>query len=161
MEGETEAESQTPFQIYADDVKAKYADEIKELSPLEVSRKIAFLWTKMTQAERRRYYERAGKHVDKSLSAKIRVLPSTSSEIAPESGDPVRAPRQQSRPPEPKEPVKKPEQESNDSDEDEYVAPRRGGRRGKGRKVVDHDWDDFEDNKPRRRGARRRKVSTE
>ena len=158
-----EAIEQTPFQIFADDVKLKYSSEIKELSPLEVSRKIAFLWTKMSQSERRGYYERAGKRVDKSLSAKIRVLPSSSSDVSLEKDDSVRAaPKQPNRGTDPKEANKKPRQDSNDSDEDEYVAPRRGVRRGKGRKTVDQDWEDFvEDNKPRRRGGRRRKVFTE
>ena len=148
----------TPFQLFTIDMKEENKATFAHLSFLEVARKIAFLWTQMSQSERRVYYERAGKHVDKSLSAKLRSLTTEDSE--PKSGDELPSPKRKSvGSPEPGESPKRVNSDSHDSDEGDYIGFRRNARRGKPGKPERQTYEDMgEETAPRRRGARRRKI---
>lgn len=131
--------------------KAAFVD----LSLLEVARRIAFLWTQMSQVERRVYYDRAGKHVDKSLSAKIRMLTADATESM--SGDEFPpSDRRFDTSPEPDDSPKNATSDSHDSDEGDFVIHRRGGRRTA---PLKNDQSSNDPNSlPRRRAPRRRRV---
>lgn len=64
----------SPYQLFTLDVRKRNQEFFKELSPIEINKRIAFQWTLMSQLERRSYYERCGIHIDKSIASKIRKL---------------------------------------------------------------------------------------
>lgn len=69
-----EEKTLTAFQLFTLDMKSKHANVYENLSPLEMTRKIAFEWTRMTQAERLWYYERIGRVIDRDVGERIRLL---------------------------------------------------------------------------------------
>ena len=64
----------TPYQLFLHDVKKRNQEFFKDLSPIEINKRIAYQWILMNQMERRYYYERCGIHIDKSIASKIRKL---------------------------------------------------------------------------------------
>lgn len=161
----------TPYQLFIIDVRKRNHDFFKDLSPIEISKRIAYQWTLMNQLERRSYYERCGIYIDKVIASRIRKLnkDSTSSNESINSDD-NRETIQNN--------VNNYNSENNDdlkngwkstkeisgSDEDiEYSVPKkRKGRRKKGHRRRDFDSISNADNEdnyvpPRRVRGRRRK----
>ena len=148
----------TPFQLFTIDLKQRNNKLFDGLSVLEIARKIAFQWTQMSQIERRQYYEKAGKHVDKLMSAKIRGLANDDSESrSADENSQIRRKATSSN--EQNNSPKRMNSDSHDSDEDEYVAPRRGGRRGRvARSERLSGEDSSELASPRRRASRKKRI---
>lgn len=74
IKDQTNANELTPYQLFFLDVKRRNEEFFKELTPIEINRRIAYQWTLMNQIERRAYYERCGIHIDKIIASKIRKL---------------------------------------------------------------------------------------
>lgn len=162
----------TPYQLFVIDVRKRNQEFFKDLSPIEINKRIAYQWTLMNQMERRSYYERCGIHIDKAIASKIRKLSrdTTSSNESFNSDDNKESTHDHTNNhntgnDEDSQRGQKSTKEFTGSDEDvDYSTPKkRKGRRRKGYKRNNFDSFSNADNEdiyvpPRRgRGGRRKK----
>jgi hypothetical protein len=64
----------TPFQLFSLDMRASNREAFQGLSNLEIARRIVVLWTNMHQLERKSYYERVGRRIDRVINSKLKSL---------------------------------------------------------------------------------------
>ena len=166
----------SPFQLFSLDVKKRNEEFFKELSPLQILKRIAYQWSMMSQGERRNYYEMCGVHIDKAIAMKIRKLNRTS--FHPDSYNPYNSNSLNSEDSNDSsqegskgvnntgygaksgdEKLEKTEKnrDTKNSEEEEYAAPKRGRKKVRGNNKDSYNFSENDSLQSPRRGRRKRK----